>query len=143
VVSAPAEGKVLIQSLDCKACHKAEEKSIGPSYTMVADKYAKDNRAVDYLSNKIIKGGGGVWGEVAMAAHPDLKPQDAVKIVNWILSLKQDAEKSLPANGAITATEKEAKGGRLMQITATYTDKGSKKAKPLTGGDVIALKYKQ
>lgn len=143
VVSAPAEGKLLIQSLDCKACHKAEEKSIGPSYTMVADKYAKDNRAVDYLSNKIIKGGGGVWGEVAMSAHPDLKPQDAVKIVNWILSLKQDAEKSLPANGSVTATEKEAKGGRLMQITATYTDKGTKKAKPLTGGDVIALKFKQ
>ena len=110
---------------------------------MIAEKYAKDSRAVDYLSNKIIKGGGGVWGEVAMSAHPDLKPQDAVKIVNYILTLKPDATKSLPPNGSITATDKEAKGGRLMQITATYTDKGGKKAKPLTGGDVLALKYKE
>ena len=143
IVSAPAEGKVLIQSLDCKTCHKADEKSIGPSYSMIAEKYAKDSRAVDYLSNKIIKGGGGVWGEVAMSAHPDLKPQDAVKIVNYILTLKPDATKSLPAIGSITATDKEAKGGRLMQITATYTDKGGKNAKPLTGGDVLALKLKQ
>ena len=66
-------GKNIMLSLDCKACHKEAEKSVGPSFVQVSEKYAKDPNAVTYLTQKIIKGGSGVWGEVAMAAHPNLK----------------------------------------------------------------------
>ncbi|HLO80652.1 MAG TPA: c-type cytochrome, partial [Chitinophagaceae bacterium] len=134
-VSAIMEGKALMESLDCKTCHKVGEKSIGPAYTSVAAKYAKNAKASDYLVNKIIKGGGGVWGEVAMAAHPDLKPADAQKIVTWIMSLNKPTEKSLPAQGSITPSDKDIEGGKLMQISATYTDKGGAGRKPLSGSD--------
>ncbi len=82
-------GKELMESLDCKACHKLAEKSIGPGYNEVAKKYSKDKKAdVDHLVNKIINGGSGVWGEVAMPAHPSLTQEDAKKLTSYILSLK-------------------------------------------------------
>lgn len=133
-VSALTEGKNLVASLDCKTCHKESEKSIGPAYELVAAKYDRDPAAKNYLINKIIKGGGGVWGETAMAAHPDLKPEEAGKIVEWILSLSKGKPAStLPSAGTITATEKNAADNKMMQISASYTDKGAKGAKPLTG----------
>lgn len=134
VMSNLMEGKSLMEAGDCKTCHKTNEKSIGPSYVSVAQRYAKDNKAVDKLSTKIMKGGSGVWGEVAMPAHPDLKPADAQKIVNWILSLNKPVAKSLPASGVITPSAKDVEGGKTIQITATYTDKGKK---PLTGVEVV------
>ncbi len=82
-------GKALMLSLDCKGCHSVNERSIGPAFTDVAKKYPKNNASFTHLSNKIIQGGAGVWGDVAMPAHPNLKPAETKQIINWILSLKQ------------------------------------------------------
>ncbi len=83
-------GKHLVETLDCQSCHKVDEKSIGPSFTAVAEKYKEESeeKAVDYLSHKIRKGGSGVWGETAMPAHPGMDLKDAKVICEWILSLK-------------------------------------------------------
>ena len=140
-VNAFAEGKNLVASLDCRTCHKEAEKSVGPAYELVAAKYAKDPSARTYLVNKIIKGGGGVWGETAMSAHPDLKEGDAGKIADWILSLaKGNTVPSLPQAGEIRATDKDASDGKNMQITASYTDKGASGAKPMTGFATIQIR---
>lgn len=82
-------GKALMLSLDCKGCHKVNERSIGPAFTDVAKKYPKNNASLTHLSNKIIQGGNGVWGDVSMPAHPNLKPAETKQIINWIFSLKQ------------------------------------------------------
>jgi glucose/arabinose dehydrogenase/cytochrome c551/c552 len=140
-ISALAEGRNLTTALDCRTCHKEEEKSIGPSYRMIASKYAKDPGAKDYLIGKIIRGGGGVWGEVAMAAHPDLKEGDAAKIVDWILSTAGGKEKgSLPPQGTIVPNDKDAANGQRMQITASYTDKGAPSSKPVTSFSSVVLR---
>lgn len=82
-------GKRLVETLDCKACHKVDEKSIGPGYKEVAAKYSKEKKAdVEHLVNKIINGGSGVWGEVSMPAHPSLSQKDAKQLTDYILSLK-------------------------------------------------------
>ncbi len=83
-----AAGYKLTQMLDCKSCHKEDGVSIGPSFVRVAEKYARDQNAPDYLSQKIMKGGSGVWGDVAMSAHPDMPQKDLDQIVKYILSLK-------------------------------------------------------
>jgi len=143
-VSAVMEGKAIVENSDCRTCHKVNEKSIGPSYTAVAKKYANDGKATQYLANKIIKGGSGVWGEVAMAAHPDLKPAEVQKIVSYILSLgKSGNEKSLPPQGTITPSASDLSGGKLMQISASYTDKGGAKIKPLTGYTNVVVRSPQ
>ncbi|MBN8858395.1 MAG: ThuA domain-containing protein [Sphingobacteriales bacterium] len=136
---AAMNGKTTMLSLDCKTCHKIDEKSIGPAFTEVAKRYQKDQKATGYLTNKIIKGGGGVWGETAMAAHPDLAESDAKQIVQWILTLADQSslKKSLPARGSIPV--KEAKTDEALYISATYADKGGSGIKALTGSGAAVL----
>jgi cytochrome c len=83
-----ATGYALTQVMDCKSCHKENGNSIGPSFVRVAEKYAKDKTASAYLSQKVVKGGSGVWGDVAMPAHPDMAQKDLNQIVQYVLSLK-------------------------------------------------------
>ena len=133
-------GKTLMLSLDCKSCHKEAEKSIGPAFLQVAQKYSQDPHAATYLSQKIIKGGSGVWGEVPMAAHPTLPQADVDQIVTWILSLGNKAvvKKSLPASGVIIPPA-NAKPTSALVLTASYTDKGGNNIKALTGTSSIAI----
>lgn len=133
-------GKSIMLSLDCSSCHKTEGKSVGPSFTDVAKRYEKDKEAVPYLTDKIIKGGSGVWGEVAMAAHPGLSENDAKQIVHWIQSLANPAslKKSLPEKGLIPVTT--AKENEALYISASYTDKGGNAIRPLSGNEVFVLR---
>ena len=138
--AATISGKSLMLSLDCKSCHKEAEKSVGPAYTAVAQKYQKDPNAMEYLTQKIIKGGSGVWGEVAMPAHPALSSSDASQIVTWVLSLgnKAAVKKSLPPTGTITPAA--TKPGAYMLLAASYTDKGGNNIKALTGQSAVVLR---
>jgi len=140
VMTALMEGKNLVATLDCKSCHKEAEKSIGPSFAMISDKYKNDLKNKNYLSNKIIKGGSGVWGAVAMAAHPNLKQDELDLIIDWILSVNKKKEISLPAKGNIIASAEDMDPGNLMQITASYTDKGGFGIKPLSASNSITLR---
>lgn len=88
-INANSPGKALMLSLDCKTCHKIAEKSIGPAFTDVAKKYPNNKASIAHLTQKVTEGGSGVWGDVAMPAHPALKPAEAKQIISWILSLKQ------------------------------------------------------
>jgi cytochrome c551/c552 len=127
--------------LDCKTCHKLDEKSIGPAFTMVSAKYKDKKDAKDYLVKKIIAGGGGVWGETAMAAHPNLKSEEVGRIVDWVLSLaKSQTASTMPAEGKVVPTAKDVASGKTMQISASYKDKGGNGVKPLTGEDLLTLR---
>ncbi|HRG10974.1 MAG TPA: carbohydrate-binding protein, partial [Cyclobacteriaceae bacterium] len=122
-------GKLLIAESDCKSCHLVDQKSAGPSYRDVAKRYAKDVRATEVLSDKILNGGSGNWGEVAMAAHPQLTKGQAVQMVEYILSLAtEDKVKSLPLTGkssfAVVAPPGPAATSAYV-LTATYEDNGA------------------
>lgn len=143
VMTEAMTGRSLMQSLDCKACHKESEKSIGPSYKEVSEKYKKAPDAVPHLVNKIIKGGAGIWGETAMPAHPDLKESDARQIVSWIQSLSGGGQtkKSLPAKGSVKSTlDKTPTENGVFILSASYTDQGGTGVRPLTGSNSVALR---
>ena len=136
VLTAAAAGKNLMLSLDCKTCHKTDEKSIGPAFSEVAKRYEKDPNAVSWLVEKISKGGSGKWGEVAMPAHPVLKQEDIRSIIGWIQSLSASAQKvaTLPAAGSVDPSlHKPIKEKGLLTIAASYTNKGDNNSRPLTG----------
>ncbi|KQN32517.1 cytochrome C552 [Pedobacter sp. Leaf41] len=82
-------GEKLINKSDCIGCHNKVNKIIGPSYTEIAKKYPATEKNINYLADKIIKGGTGVWGTMPMTAHSTLKPADAKLMVKYILSLKK------------------------------------------------------
>ncbi len=122
-------GKLLLAESDCKSCHLIDQKSAGPAYRDVAKRYAKEVRAVEVLSDKVLKGGSGVWGEVAMAAHPQLTKAQAVQMVEYILSLANEEKVvSLPlsgkANFAVVAPPGPTPTSAYV-LTATYEDKGA------------------
>lgn len=81
-------GLELLPKSDCLTCHKVEEKLIGPAYRDVANKYTSDEKTINMLVDKIIKGGGGVWGPIAMTPHPTLSREDATKMVKYVLLLR-------------------------------------------------------
>jgi cytochrome c len=135
-----AAGKRLIDLSDCKACHAIDKKSIGPAYIDVAKKYRRGQTSINQLAEKVIKGGGGVWGEQAMAAHPQVSLSDARDMVDYILSLNDAKKASQPIKAAYeTAAHKGKKDGAYI-IQATYTDKGGKLIGPLTNTESVALR---
>ncbi len=83
------EGEKLIAKSDCIGCHNKVQKVIGPAYVDIAAKYPLNDENVDYLADKIISGGKGVWGEIPMTPHASLSKDDAKKMASYILSLKK------------------------------------------------------
>ncbi|AKD02074.1 c-type cytochrome [Pontibacter korlensis] len=83
------KGAKLIAMSDCLSCHQEDKKLVGPSYVEVAEKYEFNDKNVDYLAEKIIKGGAGVWGQIPMTSHPDLSQDDAKEMAKYVLSLKK------------------------------------------------------
>ncbi len=76
----------LARSKNCIACHHVERKMIGPAYKAVAERYAKDDAAVPKLSEKVIMGGAGSWGQTPMPPQRTVSPEEAEALVKWILS---------------------------------------------------------
>ncbi|SEI37705.1 cytochrome c [Dyadobacter koreensis] len=123
-----ANGKKLIEASDCKACHSVDKKSIGPAYREVAAKYKGDNSAAEKLTKKVISGGGGVWGETAMAAHPQLTAGEASEMVKYILNISNEKSKvkSLPVKGTYVAKVPSGdKGKGIFIVRASYEDSGA------------------
>ncbi len=88
-IDATTPGGKLIAASDCLTCHKIDTKVIGPAYKDVAAKYPATEANIDTLANKVIKGGKGNWGDIQMAAHPQISENDAKEMVKYILSLKK------------------------------------------------------
>ena len=85
---AASADQALAQKNACMSCHGVDKKIVGPAFKEVAKKYAGDKTAHDKLAAKVKAGGKGVWGEVPMPPNPNLKQEDASKIIDWVLSLK-------------------------------------------------------
>lgn len=85
---AASADQMLAQKNACMSCHGVDKKIVGPAFKEVAKKYADDKDAQSKLVAKVKTGGKGVWGQIPMPPNPNLKQEDAEKIVAWLLSLK-------------------------------------------------------
>jgi cytochrome c len=134
-------GKSLIEANDCKACHQLEGKSVGPAFMEVSKKYQGKSAEIPRLANKVITGGGGVWGDHAMNAHPQLSKQDATTIVEYVVSLtERKSYNNLPSVGTIDLkANKKAKEDGSYVINASYTDQGGNIV-PLTNHGMLVLR---
>ena len=84
------KGLTLVAGSDCFGCHKVKETSIGPAYNLIAQKYENTPANIKMLTEKIVKGGSGVWGTVPMAAHTGVSDADASAMIKYVLSLKDE-----------------------------------------------------
>jgi cytochrome c551/c552 len=70
----------LLGKYSCTACHGTDKKIVGPGFNEIAKRQAGK---VEYLVEKIRKGGVGVWGQIPMPAQ-SLPETDAKTIAEWI-----------------------------------------------------------
>jgi cytochrome c len=135
--------KIMDQS-DCVACHKPAEKSIGPSYREVALRYQNQADAITVLSNRVINGSTGVWGSVAMAAHPALTQNEAGELIKFILSYADEKAHPapLPTKGTyVTAIPADDKGVSAYILRAAYRDRGADDLPALSAEEIYVLRY--
>lgn len=78
--------EALARSKGCLGCHSVDKAIVGPAYKDVAKKYAGQN-VTDQLAQKVMKGGGGVWGSMSMPPN-NVTPDEAKQLVEWVLSQK-------------------------------------------------------
>jgi len=78
----------LAQQKNCLNCHQIERKVVGPAFKDVAQRYTGQKDAAPRLAEKIRLGGAGAWGPVPMSANPQVTPDEAKRLADWVLSLK-------------------------------------------------------
>ena len=124
------EALMLMRNSTCFTCHAAKSKLIGPSYDLVAKRYPLNSTSVEQLSNRIISGTSGVWGDIKMPPHPDLKIEQVRLIVKWILTYGDDPDQSfyIGTEGSLRIQDKPMKESNkgVYVATASYVDHGIK-----------------
>jgi cytochrome c len=80
-----AAAQALARKHNCMACHGLDAKLVGPGLREVAKKYAGRADAADYLAQRIVAGGSGVWGPIPMPAQT-LPAADAKALAAWLAS---------------------------------------------------------
>ena len=82
-------GYQLMSKSDCLNCHQWMRAFVAPSYFQIAERYKADPIAAETLTQKVLKGGVGVWGQIPMVPHPQHSAKDARSMVDAILYLNQ------------------------------------------------------
>jgi cytochrome c len=136
--------KSIMAANGCKACHSVDVKVVGPAFKDVAARYKNDKNGLNYLVNKIKKGGNGVWGDVNMPSFATLSDDERNALATYVLSLA-DVKKSLPFQGSLSFTpnaqdqktfdstaEPTDLTTQAFELVASYTDKGSAVIGPIS-----------
>ncbi|MCC5939296.1 MAG: PQQ-dependent sugar dehydrogenase [Lunatimonas sp.] len=136
-------GQNLLVKSGCNACHGLENASVGPSYKAVAERYSAVTEAPKILLQKVINGGGGVWGDRLMPSHAHLKEGDIVQMLDYVLSLSPKSAISqknrLGISGEVTLDQHRAQGTYLL--TASYRDKGANGISPILRREQLMLRH--
>ncbi|EON75322.1 Cytochrome c551/c552 [Lunatimonas lonarensis] len=141
--SAQLLGQNLLVKSGCNACHGMENASVGPSYQAIAERYVTDTEASGALIQKVIHGGGGVWGERLMPSHAHLKSTDIAQMVDYILSLNPNSLSSrknrLPSSGNVLLDRHTNRGTYLLTIS--YKDRGANGIAPIVRREQLVLRH--
>jgi cytochrome c len=136
-----AVAKALISRTDCLICHNQKNKSRGPSFIELAEKYKPNPETLDQLAAKVRTGGSGVWGQEVMPPHPLITMHEARTIVQYMLAAKETAVSTLPLEGTYTPTLPDDDNGRgSLVLRAVYTDKGARDLPPQTSEATTVLR---
>ncbi len=121
-------GLSLIKTSGCFNCHSAKSKLIGPSFEQIAKRYPYNPSSIATLTQKVMDGSLGVWGDTPMPPHPDLTAEQAKQIIQWVLQYNSNSDVTYFSGlqGTFRTQEKPANdaGNGVYILTASYTDHG-------------------
>lgn len=87
----PADMNALMSKYACIACHRPNQRLVGPAYADVAKKNYSNEKIVDLIYNPVPAN----WpGYPAMIAMKQVPKDDAMKLAVWINSLDGATKKS-------------------------------------------------
>jgi cytochrome c len=113
---------------NCFSCHGFKTKLAGPSFQDINKKYPNTSSSLEQLENHIITGSTGIWGKEVMPSHPEINPEFAQKMVQWILTYANDPRLNyfvgLQGVLPLTKPKKNIQSGVFI-VTAFYTDHGT------------------
>ena len=133
-------GKQLINQNNCTQCHRLNQKAVGPSFHEISNYYKGKEGVYAQLSEKIMGGTKGKWGQAEMPANPAISLIEANAIVDYILNSTNSPEDktSLPRSGTLKVANKDDAGHLIFK--ASYTDNGWGEISPLETTTVVGLK---
>lgn len=136
-------GKQLINQNNCTQCHYLNQRAVGPSFKEIAERYQETEDVHKHLSEKIINGTKGTWGQTEMPANPAVSISEATAIVDYILNSGKaiNDKMSFPISGSLPIPD-DINAGYLL-IKASYEDKGFEKIAPIETVEIIGLKNPQ
>jgi cytochrome c len=122
-------GLLLMKRSNCFGCHAHKAKLAGPSFQEIAKRYGNDERTVELVGDKIMKGSIGTWGDQQMPANEELTAKQSREIAVYILTIGDDPHRSIYAGleGAFRVMDKpnENEYGTYV-LRASYTSKSGK-----------------
>lgn len=96
----PADMQALMSKYTCIACHRPNQRLVGPAYVDVAKKNYTNEQIVDLIYNPKPEH----WpGYPPMAAMKQVPKEDAMKLAVWINSLDGGAKKGTGTKKKTTA----------------------------------------
>ncbi|HTR00956.1 MAG TPA: c-type cytochrome [Candidatus Acidoferrum sp.] len=76
----------LMDEARCYACHQLKDTLIGPPWQAIAARHVANRKLMlDVLARKIVRGGGGDWGDVPMVPNEFTSIDEARAMASWIL----------------------------------------------------------
>ena len=85
-VEVPADINALLEKNTCLTCHNANEKVVGPAYVEVAKRNYTPEQIVELIYKP--KPSNLPYYQTPMVGLPNVPKEEALKIANWIVSLK-------------------------------------------------------
>jgi cytochrome c len=87
VLEAQERGETLVEEKVCFGCHQMAAASIGPPWQAIAARHAPRKEVmVDVLASRIMRGGGGNWGQVPMVPNQRVNEEEARTLAAWVLA---------------------------------------------------------
>ena len=116
----------LMSKSTCLICHASKATLIGPSFDRIARRYGGYTEVIDVLTEKVISGSTGTWGELKMPPHPDVEIEQLRTMINWMLKHGANPDQTFYTGieGAFRTKEKPADEAGTYVLTAGYTDHG-------------------
>jgi cytochrome c len=114
----------IMKKSTCFGCHAHKTKLAGPSFQEIAQRYQSSEANINNLSQHILNGSTGVWGDQQMPAHPDLNEEQRRQIASYILEIGNHPYRwvypGLEGAFRIMDKPKDAQDG-VYVLTASYT----------------------
>lgn len=78
------DAEAMIQEKACVACHARDVPLVGPAFTAIAEEYAGQQDALQILTESILNGSEGKWGQVSMPPNA-VTQEEAEFLASWIM----------------------------------------------------------